>query len=359
MFSWVGVYMDLHLTYLPRKPHPLGWMVKTLSCALTGVLIRMELVMKKEAMAQLKYVAAFGATTACSLRLTEPWHHSKRILVGDSWFGSLRAVTELMKKGIYAVMAVKTGSAGFPKAELNAKIQTGRFTFFAMQRVVQLGTDLVGAGMRVLAAGWMDKKEMLVACSCRTTDVAPPADRIRNKYKDGAVRRIKYTVEQRDCHAFYRQHFNAIDIFNRLALGPGTVASSWVTKNGRQAVLKRFFMYTLACIETNAFKCHTSFTQEQDLSRRAWKVKLGDALIKFGKDKMQSTGNKGASTTPPAKKSRTNRRSSVNSSNSVTNAQVHDSLLGKPGSSGLLSPMGTKPNPQAFPRNPKQAKRQA
>jgi hypothetical protein len=82
----------------------------------------MELVMKKDVIAQLKHVAHLGATTACSLRLTKPWHHSKRILVGDSWFGSLRVVTELMKKGLYAVMAIKTGSAGFPRAKINAKI---------------------------------------------------------------------------------------------------------------------------------------------------------------------------------------------------------------------------------------------
>jgi hypothetical protein len=202
----------------------------------------------------------------------------------------------------------------------------------------------------------MDKKEMLVACSCRTTHVAPFADRIRNKYKDGAVRRIKYTVQERDCHAFYRRHLNAIAIFNRLALGPGTVANSWVSKNGRQAALERFFMYTLACIETNAFKCYTARTQDQDMSQRAWKIKLGDALIE---EKMQPAGNRRASMSPPSKKSRTNKGSSVKSTDLVTEAHPRNISLAKPGSGGPVSPMGTKPNPHVSPRDPKQAKRQA
>ena len=45
MFSWVGLCGDLHLTFLPRKPHPLGWMLKTTACAITRVYMRMELAM--------------------------------------------------------------------------------------------------------------------------------------------------------------------------------------------------------------------------------------------------------------------------------------------------------------------------
>jgi hypothetical protein len=121
-------------------------------------------------------------------------------------------------------------------------------------------------------------------------------------------------------------------------------------------VLKRFFMYTLACIETNAFKCYTAFTQDQDLSQRAWKLKLGDALIE---EKIQPAGKRRASMNQPSKKSRTSKGSSVKSTDSVTQAQPRNIPLAKPGSGGPLSPMGTKPNPQVSPRNPKQAKRQA
>jgi hypothetical protein len=46
----------------------------------------------------------------------------RKNLIGDSWFGSIRAVREVMKKGLYAVMLIKTGSASFPKAAINVKI---------------------------------------------------------------------------------------------------------------------------------------------------------------------------------------------------------------------------------------------
>ena len=35
MWSWSGPCGDLHLTYLPRKPKPLGWMLKTTCCAIS------------------------------------------------------------------------------------------------------------------------------------------------------------------------------------------------------------------------------------------------------------------------------------------------------------------------------------
>ena len=39
MWSWSGLCGDVRLTYLPRKPEPLGWMLKTTCCYITGVYI--------------------------------------------------------------------------------------------------------------------------------------------------------------------------------------------------------------------------------------------------------------------------------------------------------------------------------
>lgn len=41
MVFWVGAAP--HLTYLPRKPTPLGIMLKTLVCAITGILLVAEI----------------------------------------------------------------------------------------------------------------------------------------------------------------------------------------------------------------------------------------------------------------------------------------------------------------------------
>jgi hypothetical protein len=57
MFSWVGQCGDLHLTFLPRKPHPLG-------CAVLRVYSFLELAQCKDSiLSGLEFVAEHKATT--------------------------------------------------------------------------------------------------------------------------------------------------------------------------------------------------------------------------------------------------------------------------------------------------------
>lgn len=53
----------------------------------------------------------------------------RRVLIADSWFGSVACALELFRKDIFAIMNVKTGSKGFPKdtlLELVGEINQGR-----------------------------------------------------------------------------------------------------------------------------------------------------------------------------------------------------------------------------------------
>ena len=56
-----------------RKPRPIGNKLKTVSDAATNIVLHMELHEAKEDMVGKDYVKEFGATTACSLRITEYW----------------------------------------------------------------------------------------------------------------------------------------------------------------------------------------------------------------------------------------------------------------------------------------------
>lgn len=44
------------------------------------------------------FVRQYGATTAMTLTLTQPYYGSRKQIVADSWFGSLKHVSELMKR---------------------------------------------------------------------------------------------------------------------------------------------------------------------------------------------------------------------------------------------------------------------
>lgn len=57
------------------------------------------------------------------MRVCEPWFGSNRVVVADSWFGSVSCVEELAEKGLHSVMSVKTNSRGFPKRILYEKVR--------------------------------------------------------------------------------------------------------------------------------------------------------------------------------------------------------------------------------------------
>ena len=65
-----------------------------------------------------RWHSSLGATTATPLRLTEPWHGSGRIVVGDSWFGSVKTALNLRKNGLHFIGQVKTAHKKFPKKGL-------------------------------------------------------------------------------------------------------------------------------------------------------------------------------------------------------------------------------------------------
>ena len=79
----------------------------------------LELYEGRELMAEKEFADEYGATTATTLRLTAAYHGTGRIIVADSWFGSLKTVIALIKCGLYCNMLVKTAHKGFPRQLLN------------------------------------------------------------------------------------------------------------------------------------------------------------------------------------------------------------------------------------------------
>lgn len=122
MIFWVGTG-DVHLTLIPRKPTPLGIMLKTIVCGHSGVLLGAEICEAADVMATKEYVSTWGATCATTLRLMSPFAGKGRILLGDAWFGSIRTAWSLKTlMGTYFIGVVKNSSKGYPKKELKEKM---------------------------------------------------------------------------------------------------------------------------------------------------------------------------------------------------------------------------------------------
>ena len=68
-----------------------------------------------------KWWREYGATTACTMRLSENWHGTGRVVAGDSWFTSVKTAEALATKGLYFIGDVKSATKRYPvEAIVNA-----------------------------------------------------------------------------------------------------------------------------------------------------------------------------------------------------------------------------------------------
>lgn len=131
MVAWRGMVGLLnedkcpHRSWVPRKPEPLGVELKTVGDSISGVMMRIEICEGKEPMKAKEFSAAWGATTACTMRLMSPWFGSRRVVAGDSWFAGVKTARGLLDNGLHLIGDVKTNSSLFPKTVLEDNTPPG------------------------------------------------------------------------------------------------------------------------------------------------------------------------------------------------------------------------------------------
>ena len=127
-----------HISSIVRKPEPLGTEFKCCACSKRGIMLHLEIQKGREAMARLNKEKMAG--TACCLRMAagtarttnkecrakKPVIHRpvpKQTFIGDSWFSSVQAATELALCGHHHIGVVKTAHSRFPKKFLLQTMQ--------------------------------------------------------------------------------------------------------------------------------------------------------------------------------------------------------------------------------------------
>ena len=106
MSSWISrkQYRTIdgipHLTKIIRKPKEIGTEIKCLADGVVGIMLRLEICQGKEAECRKKW-SHLPAGTARTLRVSEPWHGTGRILVADSAFLSVTTAVECKKCGLF------------------------------------------------------------------------------------------------------------------------------------------------------------------------------------------------------------------------------------------------------------------
>jgi hypothetical protein len=286
MVFWTG--HGVHLTYLPRKPTPVGVMLKTICDASSRILLGWELCEGKDVDRQKRWWSQYGAGTSCTLRLTLHWHGTNRIVVGDSWFGSLKCCAALLEVGLFCILNVKTAHSAFPKqlclAELKAR---GDTVWYRLKLLVHDEERTVFAG------GHMDKAPMVLVASCSTSLYGGMKVRHRSKLVDGQMQRVRYQLEQPVMHSLYRSNFNAVDVMNRLSQGPGCMSKAWATYVARH----RLFAASLSACVTNAYQAwlHVHALTTAEYPQNRFKLDLAQSLFQMMRELRAGRSSRGRS----------------------------------------------------------------
>ena len=109
-----------NISFIVRKPKPLGTEFKSTACPITGVLRCLEIQRGKQGMMDKKYNMTIGATAGCTLRLAEDTIAEDDIgmthgIRADAWFGSVKTASELAIRGFECVLQIKQYHSLFPK----------------------------------------------------------------------------------------------------------------------------------------------------------------------------------------------------------------------------------------------------
>ena len=235
-----------NLSFVARKPKPLGTEFKNVVDGMSGVMMWLEIQEGKERMRALEHTQAFGGTTACVLRGVKATcsfthiedatmeddedignDHSPYLYFADSWFGSVKSVANVRKTGNHCCFIIKTAHSRSPKFWLEDKMKH-----------MPGGTWIVLEGkpekedVELLCIGYKyNKKKVLTFVMTRgagSTKAGEPYEaRFPDKYGNVCIRHVMRP-------AILSQYFkfsNCVDLHNQSRQFDLALEEKWVTQN--------------------------------------------------------------------------------------------------------------------------------
>ena len=108
MMEWFNKWYPVFMC-VGRKPHPFGNERHTISCALTSILWRAQIVEGKDRPTELgkKKWEELGKTVGLMLRMCEPIFSTGKCVLLDSGFCVSKGITALLEVGVYAAALIK------------------------------------------------------------------------------------------------------------------------------------------------------------------------------------------------------------------------------------------------------------
>jgi hypothetical protein len=231
-----------HLSFILRKPEPLGTELKTVACPATGVIIFAEIQEGAQAMKNKKFGEDFGGTAACTFRLAEGTSYcglklpsrtdamangATEYFNGDSWFTSIPVAEGFAEKGLEYVGAMKTNHKLFPKDKIEEKMQNWPS---GSHIVLECQTP---KGHTLLAIGYKyNRKKTLCFLATKNAGSTMPGNPYEAKFPDSVGNVCVREVERPAVISEYFANSNCIDSHNHVRQGELMLEKRWVTRNG-------------------------------------------------------------------------------------------------------------------------------
>ena len=222
-----------NLSYVQRKPEPLGTEFKNLVDGMVGDLCWLEVQEGKERMSKKQYHMSLGACSATVMRgvvdssssvpiplgVERPMVDNdgsegtnyKKLFLGDSWFGSVRSCLEVAKAGHHSCFIIKQGNARSPKKFLEETMKDfpGGIWIVLEAEDGATGIDLVCIGYKY------NKKKVLTFILSKgagsTLEGEPYEARFPDRFGNVCIRH----VARPQVVSNYFKYCNVVDLHNQ------------------------------------------------------------------------------------------------------------------------------------------------
>ncbi|CAG8850620.1 40853_t:CDS:2, partial [Gigaspora margarita] len=220
----------------------MGKVDKATADAQINLILRLDPVEPSKYTTRKKILDRYPPTVASVLRLTEPWFHSGRTIIGDSWFGSIDTCVSLYDHGLYSILQIKKRRY-WPKKipyDITSALED-EYSSFVSRTCSASNVDLTLCSIR-------NCKDIVLLASCSMTILG---SEVRWYIKDYGIVTFHHPV----IFDNYCEHKSAIDIVNNLHDNSLSYHDVLVSKHS----MDHIFAFYLSVAEANSFSTYCRF----------------------------------------------------------------------------------------------------
>ena len=263
-----------NISFISRKPQPLGTEFKVVCDSKTGIMLYVELQRGKKGMENAKYNNEMIKTAACTARLIEETKREKKdqhsdadlsdsdnevltkttkkeTYYADAWFGSVDSVVAAMDQGCHLICVIKTCHNRYPKKWIEEKMDK-----WPPGSHLLLESKIEGKKMYAIGYKYCKRKVLCFLFSEGAGHTEPGKPYVA-RWKDQNGNTARRFIRRPQVISKYFERSNAVDMHNHARQGELQLEKGWVTTNGFFRVATTLFAMTITdCWKAYRFHLH-------------------------------------------------------------------------------------------------------